>query len=368
MMARKSARLVAGSVALAIGTACIAAAPVAAEPGHTDVQSIVDGYVAAGVPGAMVYSQDRRSRWSVSSGTRELGVDRPIRPWDKVRVASNTKMYLATVVLQLVDEGEVALDAPIERYLPGLVRGNGYDGNAITVRQLLRHTSGMADYVQDVLADPDANNHPWQPEELVAIGLSNPPLFAPGTDWAYSNTGYLVLGLLVEAVTGNDVGDEITDRLIEPLGLHQTTYPEPGDRSIPRPHPRGYFALPGQPVTDFTEFEPSLAGAAGSLISTGPDMTRFVRALLSGKLLSRGLLAEMRTTIPAEGGDYGLGIREYPLPCGGVAWGHGGNIPGFDTFTVATRDGRSAFAVANGRLPGGDPADLREAAAAALCE
>jgi D-alanyl-D-alanine carboxypeptidase len=125
MMARKSAQLVAGSVALAIGAACVATTPVAAEPGHTEVQSIVDDYVAAGVPGAMVYAQDRRSRWSVSSGTRELGVDRPIRPWDKVRVASNTKMYLAAVVLQLVDEGAVALDAPIERYLPGLVRGHG---------------------------------------------------------------------------------------------------------------------------------------------------------------------------------------------------------------------------------------------------
>jgi D-alanyl-D-alanine carboxypeptidase len=368
MMARKSARLVAGSVALAVGTACLAAAPVAAEPGHAEVQSIVDGYVEAGVPGAMVYAQDRRARWSVSGGTRELGTDRPIRSWDRVRVASNTKTYVAAVVLQLVGEDEVSLDAPIERYLPGVVRGNGYDGNTITVRQLLQHTSGVADYVQDVLADPNANNHTWQPEELVAFGLSHPPLFAPGTGWAYSNTGYILLGMLVEAVTGNDVRAEVTDRLIEPLGLHQTSYPRPGDKSIPGPNPHGYFALPGQPVTDFTELEPSLSGAGGSMISTGPDMTRFVRALLSGKVLSRDLLAEMRTVIPADGGDYGLGIREYPLPCGGVAWGHGGNIPGFDTFTAVTKDGRSAFAVTNGRKTDGTPANLREAVETALCE
>jgi D-alanyl-D-alanine carboxypeptidase len=376
MMARKPAQAVAGSVALAVGAACLtfvpaAAAPVAGQPGHIEVQSIVDRYVAAGAPGAMVYAQDRRSRWTVNSGTGELGTDRPIRSWDRVRVGSNTKMFVSTVVLQLVGEREVSLDAPIERYLPGLVQGNGYDGNAITVRQLLQHTSGLADYVQDVLADPDGINHPWQPEELVTLGLSHPPLFAPGTGWAYSNTGYVVLGMLVEAVTGNDIRTEITDRIIKPLRLNQTSYPRPGDKSIPGPHPRGYFAFPGQPITDFTEFEPSVAGAAGALISTGLDMTTFVRALLSGKVLRRDLLAEMRTTVPADGvdyDDYGLGIMEYSLPCGGVYWGHDGGVPGFDTFTVATQDGRSAFAVANGQQADGTPADLRKAAEAALCD
>jgi D-alanyl-D-alanine carboxypeptidase len=368
MMARKTVRVVAGSVALAVGAACLTAAPVAADPRHAGVQAVVDGYVAAGVPGAMVYAQDRRGRWTVDSGTRELGTDRPIRSWDRVRVASNTKMFLATVVLQLVGERAVSLDAPIERYLPGVVRGNGHDGNTITVRHLLRHTSGIPDYVSDVFAEPDANNRLWRPEELVAFGLSHPPLFAPGAGWSYSNTGYVLLGMVVEAVTGEDPSTVITDRIITPLGLGQTSFPRPGDKAIPRPHPRGYFAFPGQPVTDFTEMEPSLAGAAGSMISTGPDMTRFVRALLSGRLLNRQLLAEMRETVPAAGGDYGLGIREYPLPCGGVAWGHGGNIPGFDTFTVATQDGRSVFAVTNGRQADGRPADLSEAAGAALCE
>lgn len=368
MMARKSTRLVAGSVALAVGAVCLTAVPATAHPDHhADVQSIVDGYVAAGVPGAMVYSRDRRTQWTVNAGTGELGVDDPIRPWDRVRVASHTKMFVAAVVLQLVGEGEVALDAPVERYLPGLVRGNGYDGNAITVRQLLQHRSGMADYVADVLADPTANDHPRQPAELVAIGLSHPPLFAPDKGWAYSNTGYIVLGMLVEAVTGNDVGTEITDRIVRPLGLRQTSYPEPGDKSIPGPHPHGYFAFPGQPVTDFTALEPSLPGAAGSMISTGPDLTTFVRALLSGRVLRRDLLAEMRTVLPAEGGAYGLGIREYPLPCGGSAWGHGGNIIGFDTLTMATQDGRAAFAVTNGRTPSGEPADLEDAVETALC-
>jgi D-alanyl-D-alanine carboxypeptidase len=373
MRARKSRRLVAGSVAFALGAGCLTAAPVAAQPdgghagGHAAVQAIVDSFTARGVPGAMVFAQDRHRRWTVSGGTGELDSDRPIRPWHRVRVASNTKMFVAAVVLQLVGAGKVALDAPVEQYLPGLVRGNGYDGATITVRQLLQHTSGMADYINDVLSDPDANNHPWRPEELVEIGLSHPPLFDPGTGWAYSNTGYIVLGMLVEAVTSNDIGAEITDRLIRPLGLRQTTYPQAGDKPIRGPHAHGYYAFPGQPVADVTELEPSLLGAAAALISTGPDLTRFVRALLAGKVLRPDLLAQMRTTVPAEGPDYGLGIREFPLPCGGIAWGHAGNMPGFDSFTAATEDGRSAFAVANGRLTDGSTANLRSAVESALC-
>lgn len=364
MLTRKA---VAGSLALALGV--VAAVPAAAETrhGHDDVQAVVDGFVADGAPGALVYGQDRRGRWSVSSGTAELGTDRPIRPRDRVRVASNTKMFVAAVVLQLVQEGKLALDAPIADYVPGLVSGNGYDDTKITVRQLLQHTSGLADYVADVMADPDANNHPWRPEELVAIGLSHPPTFAPGTGWAYSNTGYLVLGLIVEAVTGNDLGDEIDDRLIRPLGLGSTTYPEAGDKKIRGPHAHGYFAFPGRPVTDITELEPSLPGAAGSLISTGPDMTRFVRALLSGKVLRPELLRQMRTTVPGAGYDYGLGIGEISLPCGGSAWGHSGNLPGFDTFTAVTEDGRSVFVVVNGRDADGDVVDVRDAVETALC-
>lgn len=300
--------MVAGSVALVLGACCLTTATVAAQPrgDHADVQAIMDGFAARGVPGAMAFAQDRRGRWTVTSGTGELGADRPIRPWDRVRVASNTKMFVATVVLQLVGEGRVVLDAPIERYLPGLVRGNGYDGARITVRQLLQHISGMADYVNDVPADPDANNHPWRPEELVAIGLSHPPLFEPGAGWAYSNTGYIVLGMLVEAVTGTDIGANITDRLIRPLGLWQTTYPQAGDKRIRGPHAHGYYAFPRQPVTDVTELEPSIPGSAAALISIGPDLTRFGRALLAGQVLRPDLLAQMRKTVPAEGPDYGL--------------------------------------------------------------
>ncbi|WP_020668481.1 serine hydrolase domain-containing protein [Amycolatopsis nigrescens] len=335
--------------------------------GKAGTQAIVDGFVAQGAPGAMVFANGRRGSWTVTSGTGELGTDRPIRPWDRARVASNTKMFVSAVVLQLAGEGKLELDAPIEQYLPGLVQGNGYDGNKITVRQLLQHTGGVADYTEELLKDPEASQHPWRPEELVRIGLSHPPLFEPGAGWAYSNTGYILLGMLVEAVSGNDVGDEITDRLIRPLGLWQTSYPEPGEQRIRGPHAHGYYAFPGRPVADVTELEPSIPGAAASMVSSGPDLTRFARALLDGKVLRPEMLAEMRETVPAVGPNYGLGIREVPLPCGGVAWGHSGNMPGFDSFTLATEDGRSAFVVVNGHLKDNKVADVRKAVETALC-
>ncbi|MEV6906044.1 serine hydrolase domain-containing protein [Amycolatopsis sp. NPDC051071] len=369
MQARTTRRLVAGSLALTLGTGCLTAGTATAQPrdGHNRTQAIVDGFTAHGAPGAMVFAEDGHRSWTVTSGTGELGADKPIRPWEKVRVYSNTKMFVAAVVLQLVGEGKVRLDAPIEQYLPGVVQGNGYDGNKITVRQLLQHTSGMADYIPDVLADPDVNNHPWRPEELVRIGLSHPPLFPPGTRWAYSNAGYIVLGMLVGSVSGHDIGTEITDRLIRPERLWRTSYPRPGQKQIQGPHAHGYYAFPGKPVADVTELEPTVPGAAAAMVSTGPDLTRFVRALLAGKVLRPDLLAEMRKTVPAQGPDYGLGIREIPLPCGGVAWGHAGNGPGFDSFTAATEDGRSVFSVVNGHLKDGSAADVRGAAVSALC-
>ncbi len=354
----------AAAIALGAGGVAVAEAQGNHDGGHADVQAIIDGFTANGVPGAMVYTP----RWSVSSGTGQVGYERPIRPRDRARVASNTKMFVATTVLQLVGEGRVSLSAPIEDYLPGLVDGNGYDGTKITVHQLLQHTSGVADYVEDVLADPSAGDHTWQPADLVALGLKHPPLFAPGQGWSYSNTGYIVLGMLIEKVTGHSVRDEITNRIIRPLGLTETSYPAAGDKQIRGPHVHGYFAFPGQPVTDFTELEPSLPGSAAALISTGPDLTKFVRALLSGRLLRPSLLAEMRDTVPADGGDYGLGLRRYSLPCGGEAWGHAGNMPGYDSFTAVTENGRAAFAVANEHQSDGRPADLRHAVETALCE
>ncbi|TCP47216.1 D-alanyl-D-alanine carboxypeptidase [Tamaricihabitans halophyticus] len=366
-------RLVACAVAVTVGfgfaSAGIASTAVAEQgTDRGETQRIIDGFVADGVPGAMVYAGNESGTWTVRSGTAKLGTERPIRPSDRVRVGSNTKMFVAAVVLQLVDEGKLRLDAPIEEYLPGLVQGNGYDGNKITLRQLLQHTSGMGNYTDDTLYDPEAQQREWQPEELVRIGLSYPPSFDPGTKWEYSNTGYILLGMAVEAVSGKEIGAQITDRLLRPYGLTQSNYPESGDKKIRGPHARGYDAFPGRGVEDMTEqLEPSVAGAAGALISTGPDLIRFVEALLDGEVVSPELLAQMRDTVPATDFRYGLGLQEFALSCGGSAWGHSGGIPGYFTFTTVTDDGRTAFLVANGRRADGTRVPSLEAADSALC-
>jgi D-alanyl-D-alanine carboxypeptidase len=203
--------------------------------------------------------------------------------------------------------------------------------------------------------------------------LAHPPLFAPGTGWSYSNTDYVLAGLLIQAVTGHSYGAEIEQRIIEPLGLRDTSVPV--DQSdIPGTHLRGYVDLTGSGPVDVTEFNPSVAYASGAMISSGADVDRFLGALLRGRLLPPAELRAMETTV-SEGGDasgsaYGLGLESKPLPCGGEFWGHDGGIFGFETMSGATADGRQVTVMVN-LNPGGtaaQDADIQAAVTAALCE
>ncbi|MFE6684996.1 serine hydrolase domain-containing protein [Streptomyces sp. NPDC057743] len=299
-------------------------------------------------PAALAATRDRNGRTHhYTAGVADLRTGAKVPLDGQVRVGSNTKPFTATVVLQLVGEGKVALDAPIERYLPGLVRGKGNDGRRITVRQLLQHTSGLPNYV-DFLGDFPAYRHRYlQPRTLLDLALAHKPLFAPGTRWSYSNTNYVLAGLLVEKVTGRPLAEQITRRVIDRIGLHHTYFPGVGDERIRAPHPEGYFPKrPGGPLTDVTELDPGWAWAAGQLVSTPGDLNRFFTALFGGELLAPAQLAQMRTTVPAAAGlwpgaRYGLGVISTPLSCGGRMWGHGGDIPGYRTRSGATDDGRA---------------------------
>lgn len=328
-----------------------------------------------GGPGALIRVRDGRGGTMLTSGVADVTSGAPMRGDVAFRIGSMTKMFVATTVLQLVGEHRVVLDAPVERYLPGVVRGHGNDGRVITVRQLLQHTSGIPDYLdylslQDVLANPLAH---YDARDLVNLALAHPPTFAPGTGWSYSNTGYLLAGMLIEKVTGHPYGEGIRRRIIEPLGLRQTYVP--GDASaIPGPHPHGY-ARPGPDATlmDLTAINPSVAGASGSMVSSGADLDRFLGALLGGGLLRPAQLREMMRTRPTGGPDgsaYGLGLESAPLPCGGRYWGHDGGILGFATLGGATADGRQATAMVN-LFPGDSDAqdqDTKAAVQTALCE
>ncbi|MCZ2804395.1 serine hydrolase [Modestobacter sp. VKM Ac-2983] len=324
-----------------------AARPVHALQGELDALVVDDGF-----PGALAAVRGPGGRvHHLTAGVGDLTTGEPVPVDGEVRIASNTKTFVATVVLQLVEEGLVDLEAPIETYLPGLVRGPGGDGNAITVRQLLQHTSGLPDYDDVVVADYLAVQHRYvEPHQLLDIALARPASFAPDAGWEYSNTNYVLAGLLVQEVTGRPIGAEITTRIIEPLDLDDTYWPHEGEQELRGDHPHGYYAAePGAEYADVTVQDPAFGWAAGQLVASPGDLLDFFTALVDGELLGPAMHTEMQSTVPAPGsaasGDeaYGLGLQTFTLSCGGTAWTHGGDIPGYETRGAVTEDGRGVM-------------------------
>ncbi|CAL9311465.1 serine hydrolase domain-containing protein [Streptomyces sp. SudanB182_2057] len=325
---------------------------------HTGTRAAVRAAVAAGVPGATATVRDAHGTWSTAAGVGDLRTGRPRSAHDRYRVASITKTFVATVLLQLAAENRLSLDDPVDTWLPGLVRGHGHDGRRISVRRLLNHTSGIRDYLtddgfrRDHFTEDGFFRHRYDtlaPRDLVAVAMRHAPAFAPGASWGYSNTNYVLAGLVIERVTGHPYATEVTRRIITPLRLTATSLP--GTRTgLPRPSARAYsaFGVPGGPVHDVTDLNPSLAYAAGEMISDSADLTRFYGALLGGRLLPPRRLGEMKTTVPVEaapGVRYGLGLTDTRLACGTHVWGHSGEIPGSVSEAAASADGRHTLAV-----------------------
>ncbi|MFQ6327567.1 serine hydrolase domain-containing protein [Nocardia sp. CWNU-33] len=369
---RNSTRVALSGIAVGAifaATACSADTSTPATPTAAPSPALVralDQVVASGYPGIQAVIDGPGGHRVLTAGVGDLQTGTPFAADAQVRIGSNTKTFVTTVLLQLVAEDKVQLDAPIEQYLPGVVQGNGNDGHRITVRQLMQHTSGIPDYlghgtVDGGMAsggtqlDPTSEAIRWQrfePAELVRRAMAMPPNYEPGARAEYTNTNYIVLGMLIEKVTGRSPAAEITRRIIEPLGLRATYFPAPGDTGIRDPHPAGYHSVEGKRV-DFTNTETSWAGAAGAMISTGAEVNRFFSALLGGKLLPAAQLAEMQRTVPFDrepGAGYGLGLIHRPVPCGKEVWGHGGSIPGFEVRTGVAADG-TAVVVSTNQLP-----------------
>ncbi|MEU8996174.1 serine hydrolase domain-containing protein [Streptomyces caniferus] len=297
-----------------------------------------------GLPAALASVKDREGRTrTYTAGAGDLATGSKVPRDGQVRIGSNTKTFTAVVVLQLVGEGKIRLDAPVDSYVPGLVRGEGIDGRDLTVRQLLQQTSGLPNYTNYGLQP-----RYYDPRDLLDIALRHKADFAPGTKWEYSNTNYVLAGLIIQKVTGRPLAQEIDQRIIKRIGLRHTSFPAPGDLTIREPHPKGYDQeSAGAPLRDVTETDPSWGWAAGQMISTNSDLNRFFTALLTGRLLPAPQLAQMRTTVPAgrpfgSGARYGLGLVSTPLSCGGVSWGHGGSFPGYETRGGVTDSGRAA--------------------------
>ncbi|MFI6487577.1 serine hydrolase domain-containing protein [Streptomyces sp. NPDC050564] len=261
------------------------------------------------------------------TGSRFAGAGAGISRSDHFRAGSITKTFIATVVLQLATEHRLSLSDSVDDHLPGLVRGAGNDGRRLTLHALLTHTSGLYDFTADT-----KGTVPVTPLQAVRIALTHPP--ADRGRFAYSNTNYVLLGMVVEQVTGHSYAVEAERRIITPLRLTGTSFP--GARtSLPSPHGRAYAAE----GSDVTELDPRVAGAAGELISTLADLDRFYAALLGGDLLPSRRLREMLDTRAAHG-SYGMGLFPVKLPCGTTVWGHNGRISGSYVRTAATVDGR----------------------------
>jgi D-alanyl-D-alanine carboxypeptidase len=341
-----------GRVALAAAVAAATAVAASAAPERSAgrearLQQALHELVGAGVPGAVALVRDGDRTIRLTSGYANLKARTPIRATDRFRIASVTKTFVATVVLQLVAERKLALDDSVERWLPGLVP----NGRAITVHRLLNMTSGLFDYLEDgdptVLKPYLAGNfsYVWKPRKLVEIAVSHEPKFAPGVGWSYCNTCYVVLGLIVEARTGHSIGAEVRRRIFAPLHLRGTTF-DTGPRIAGR-HAHGY-ELDGRQLVDVSVLSPSFGWAAGAIVSTADDVARFYGALLSGRLLPPELLRAMETTVKArELGPrtrYGLGIARAALPCG-PAWGHQGGTAGYAAWAWNSEDGRRRIVV-----------------------
>jgi D-alanyl-D-alanine carboxypeptidase len=335
---------------------------------HRQLQRVVDRLVAAGAPGAAGLATDETGTRQVASGLADLGAGRPMRADLRFRAGSVTKPLVATVVLQLVAEGRLSIEDTVERWLPGILPY----GDRLAVGRLLNHTSGVPDYVPPVYAalyqSAEARLRSWAPRDLVALVADQPPRSAPGAAWSYSNTGYILLGLVVETAGGATLAQELQRRIVEPLGLRHTYLPG-NARELPVPMSRGYSLRVGPcgevldgPLLDFTVQSPSWAWAAGGLVSDLEDLVGFFRALLGGRLLPPGLLAEMRTTVAVPPGSiplplydrYGLGLLEVETPAGRLV-GQFGGIPGYLSMVLSTQDGRRQLGVMINLLPAPHP-------------
>jgi D-alanyl-D-alanine carboxypeptidase len=327
-----------------LSTVILSAAPASAETlgptaradAGTPLDAALNDVVAAGVPGVIVRVEDpHRAPRPYTAGADDLSTGRALQPTARYRVGSITKTFVATVILQLVGEGRIRLDEPVAKRLPDLLA----DGHWITVRQLLNHTSGLPDYTEDPkLLAGIAKNRVWAPRELVAMADRRPPPFMPDSAWSYSNTNYIVAGLMIKAVTRHTLARELKRRIFSPLHLGHTSFPGVSAH-LAGYHAHGYVSTETVPTADgepldVTGYNPSHAWAAGAIVSNAADLSRFYKALMGGRLLAPGLLREMKQTVAEDPADpnttfrYGLGLQRVEDTCG-VNWGHGGTISGY---------------------------------------
>jgi len=293
-----------------------------------DMEQVLEQAMAEnGIPGAIVgvWAPDRGT-WVHAEGTADLATGRDIQPTDKVRIASITKTFTATVILQLVDEGKLSLDDTLDRWAPEVPYSD-----EITIRQMCNHTAGIYSMTEDEGFDEALLDNPlgkWTVQEMVDIVLEHEPYFAPGEGWHYSDIAYALLGMIIENVTGDKIEKEIQRRIIDELGLKNTSFPEGPEMTGEYSH--GYVDRDGT-LVDYTETDPSAPWAAGAIISNLYDLKTWAKALADGTLLAQATQEERLTWVDMPGlerfdGKYGLGISSM-----GGFMGHNGEILGYNS-------------------------------------
>lgn len=363
-------------VALLVVSVTILAAP-PSPAGQPTLQRQLDALVAAdgGPPGAIVTLRRGSDMQVLTAGTTNVRTGRVPRATDHMRIASVAKAFSGAVALRLVAEGRLRLRDQIGDVMPGLPRR----WHGVTLRQLLNHTSGLPDYTQSdgfleqFETDPGGYVSPGTIISWVADdGLE----FTPGTQYRYSNTDNIVVGLMAERVTHLPYRRLLRRIVFEPLGLRRTSFPS--QPPLPRPFIHGYVVEPGGSSQDVsTVLSPSGAWASGAIVSTPRDLGTFIGAYLAPELFPRSVKARQlrfvrggESSPPGPGRNAaGLAVFRYRTRCGTV-YGHTGNFPGYVQFAAATRDGRRAVTTSlNIPAPEGDLlAQMREMQETAVCE
>ena len=315
----------------------------ASEPAARDVkltETIPKEMEKASVPGAIVgIWKDGEAPYVRAFGVRDTATGEPMATDLYTRIGSVTKSFTTTAILQLVDEGKLGLDDPISKYVPGVP-----NGDKITIRQLAAMRSGLFSYSDEtnpmLLSQPQRQ---WTPQEVLEIAFRHPPLFPPGTDFDYSNTNTVLLGLVVEKVSGQSLNTYIEEHLTRPAKLEHTLFPT--DAALPSPHTHAYLKTPEGKVVDTTDWDPSWGWAAGHMVSTVDDLHIWARDLATGKLLSPATQREREQSFmlaPSEGTGslYGLGVENQN------GWiGHNGNISGYQTYAYYLPPERTTMVV-----------------------
>jgi D-alanyl-D-alanine carboxypeptidase len=322
-----------------------------------EIQDQLAAVLETGIPGVVVVASGPEGRIAAAAGVADVGTGTPLTPAHRFRIGSVTKIFVAPLVLRLVEEGLLELDGDAAPFAEG-----------VTIRQLLNHTSGLDDFMGDPIAffEPYRRDpaHRWKltANDELELVLAKPRLFPPGEGWAYHGSNYLVLRLLVERATGASLRDALRRRILEPLGLARTDFVE---GSLLGDCAHGYLPpdnpiLPGGPgPVDVTEIDVPFHGAGGGIVSTAGDVVTLLRALLGGDLLSDRLRAEMLDAVDSdwvETDRYGLGIGEITTLMGrkrsscGAAWGHLGFSLGYIAVALSSEDGeRQVVICANGQ-------------------